>query len=122
MQLGEHRQQSGALGGLVVAEGARLSSHEREQGDGVARPESAQRLAAARRDRGGHEAEAIVAKGNRRPKRPAQALEHRLTRLPEPGLEVQVVGGGEAALTVAVVHDPVVAPSAHRRVVDSFDR
>ena len=66
MELGEHRGDSSALGGVVVAIPTCFSIHEREQSDRVAWPESTNRLARARADWCDHEAEAVVAQGGGR--------------------------------------------------------
>jgi hypothetical protein len=50
MELGKHRDDSGTHTGAVMAIPAGLSIHEREESDGVARPDPAQRLAAAGED------------------------------------------------------------------------
>ena len=121
MELGDHCHESSAFGGVVTAEGARPSVDEREQSDGVLRPESTHRLAACRRDRRSHEAEAAVAKGNRRVECTSQAVERRVTRVPEPRLLVEVVRCDEAALSLEVLDDPVVAATPEWRVADGLD-
>ena len=64
MELGEHRDDDGALDGRPVL--TRLSVHEREDGDRVACPESAKRLTAGRGDRCDHETEISFAEGRGR--------------------------------------------------------
>src|SRR5438876_6955135 len=121
VELGEHGEESSALSGLVMAKGARLSIHEREQRDAVPLSDSTHRLAARRENRCDYEAQAVVAERIRRVKCASQAVERRLTRVPEPWLLVQVVCGDEAAPSLEVFYYPVVAATPDRRVVDGFD-
>ena len=50
-----------------------------------------------------------------------QCLEHRLPRVSEPGLAVEVVDGDEAAPSLALGYEPVVAACADGRVLGSLD-
>src|SRR5438445_2742722 len=122
MELGEHRDNSRTLpGGGVLELPARLTFHEREEGDGVARPNSTHRFAVGRADWCDHEAEACIAEGNGTAECAYQAGEDGLPSVSEPGLPLEVVDGDEAARSARVGCDPVVAPKPDRRVVDGRD-
>ena len=121
MELGEQRDHRGALGRIGVAELAGAAVHEREQRDRVARSDPAQRLAGARADRRDDELEACVAQGGGGVECAPEAVERRIARVPEPGLLVEVVDGDERGFSLAVTHDPVVAPGPDRRVVGGRD-
>src|SRR6266545_7429036 len=87
MELGEHRDDSRTLlGTAVLAKPAGSTFHEREQGDGVARPNSTHRFAVARQDRCHNEAETRIAERNGGVECAHQAVERGLPSVAEPGL------------------------------------
>src|SRR5712691_10383988 len=98
MELGKHCENSCTLlRGVVIKMPSGSTVHQREQGDGVTRPDSTHRFAVAREDRREHEVEAGVAEGNRAAECADQAVEHRLPSISEPGLPLEVVDSDKAA-------------------------
>src|SRR6266550_6173798 len=121
MELGEHLRDGSPLNRVVVAKPACLSGHEREQRDGVALPDSTQRLAAVRGDRCDYEPETAFVEGGGGVIRASETVEHRLAFVFEPGLPVEFVDGDEGAGSLAVSHDPVVATGPDGRVIRRAD-
>ena len=105
------------VAGLVGAPPARMPLDEREQGNRVPWPDSAQRLAAAREDGRHDELQARVPERSGRVEGAAETLARGLAGLPEPLLLVEIVDGDEPALSAGVGHHPVVAPGSDSRIV-----
>jgi hypothetical protein len=87
----------------------------------VARPEPERRLATSREQRRDDEAEAALSEGDGGLERAPEAFEHRLARLAEPRLLIEVIDRHEPARSRAVTRQPVVAATSDRRVLESFD-
>ena len=122
MQVGEQGQHLDALVGRIEStERAGSAVDEREQRDRVARTDPTDGLPALRGHRRDHGNEAAVAERQRGVERPSEALEHRLPRVSELGLPVEVVHRHEATRSIAVAHHPVVAPTSDRRILGRLD-
>jgi hypothetical protein len=120
MKVGEHRDDSDAVGGGVLAIVTRLSVHQWEQRNAVPWTHSTQRLATARGSRCDDKVEAAAAECSGGVECALKPLERRFSRVPEPGLALEVIDRDEATRSAAIAYDPVVAADSEGRVVRSF--
>ena len=87
----------------------------------MARPDARSDSPSVVRDRRDDEVETGVAERGGGVERGAEPVERHVARVPQPRLLVEIVDGGEGSHPRAVLHDPVVAPGAERRVVGGDD-
>jgi hypothetical protein len=104
---------------LVAAPLARRAVDEREERERVPVVEPNERRAAARPQRSDDEGETVCRELRRGLERSPEAAERLLARVAEPRLRTEIVDRHERAATGTVGRVPVIAPAAHRCVLEA---